>query len=235
MNILNKKPIINKFDYPYKIWTIDNFLKKEVINKIKDDFPSNRMIDGKENILEQGMMSISDFNLIPTYSKNIFEYFYSDKFIQIMEDMTGLKNLTHDNQQWSGLRIMKKNAFQLIHSDARQHPENKLRKEVTCLLYLHKENYIKEKDEGCLEVWDDNMTNKIHEIEPLNNRLLIFLNSDTSYHGVPKVLTERKALLFNYCKKNTHLEDSRSKALFKKRPEDSQYIEDLGLSRSKIK
>ena len=134
--------------------------------------------------------------------------------------------------RWSGLRVMEPNSYQLIHSDARQHPNNILTKELTCLFYLN-ENYEKESHEGCLEIWDDTMTKRTHEIEPLDNRLVIFVNSETSYHGVPKVLKDRKAITFSIMSKNKS--SSRNKALFVARPTDSDEISNLGKERSEIK
>ena len=135
--------------------------------------------------------------------------------------------------RWSGLRIMLPNSSQKIHSDARIHPINNLRKEITCLLYLNKD-YDRIKDEGCLEIWDDDMQRCMHEIEPVNNRLVLFLNNDMSYHGVPLVKSERKAITWSILS-NKAASSPRSKALFVSRPQDDDAVSILGLERSKIK
>ena len=242
MDIKNKVYDVIEITKPYPIWIIDNFLKEDIINNLKKNWPplnydnwhsGHKKINGENNILEQGMMAISDLMLMPDYIRKTFEHLYSQKFIDFIESITNTKNLVHDQMNWSGLRCMVENSFQLIHSDARRHPKNNLKKEVTCLLYLNND-YNKKRDEGCLEIWNDNMTERLHEIEPINNRLLIFLNSDTSHHGVPKVLSERKSILFNYCSTDSN-ETERAKALFKGRPSDSEYINKIGLLRSKIK
>jgi hypothetical protein len=227
---------------PYPLWIIDNFFQNEVLNDMKKYWPnldSNTwhsgydQIDGKENVLEQGMMAISKLNLMPQYIQNIFQYLYDSEFISLIENITGETNLVHDEMNWSGMRCMMKNSFQLIHSDARKHPKNNLKKEITCLLYLN-DGYDKSKDEGCLEIWNDEMSSCIHQIEPIDNRLVIFKNSNTSYHGVPKVLSLRKSLLFNYCSTDDGTVNKRTKALFKGRPSDSEYINKIGLLRSKV-
>ena len=79
-----------------------------------------------------------------------------------------------------------------------------------------------------------NVTEKIYEIEPINNRLTIFLNTDKAYHGVPEVKFERKAILWSILK-DAELTDDRSKALFVSRPEDSDEIGKLGRERAYIK
>jgi hypothetical protein len=123
-------------------------------------------------------------------------------------------------------------SFQAIHSDARINPINGLRKELTCLVYLNEE-YDKHNHTGHFEVWDDDMNECVHQIEPINNRLVIFLNTDKSYHGVPDVNFERKAVLWSILKDEKA--DNRSKALFVSRPNDSDEISKLGQKRAYIK
>ena len=40
MDIINNKTNINYYDNPYKIWVIDNFLNTDILNKIKQEWPS---------------------------------------------------------------------------------------------------------------------------------------------------------------------------------------------------
>jgi len=228
--------------YPYPIWVIDNFLQSTVVDQILYEWPNDNhplwhhghdSINGKPNILEQKMLGISKKEDMPPYIKLIMEYFHSSEFCRILESITNIRGLVADSSwRWSGLRTMLPESFQLIHSDARHNPETGYRKELTCLLYLNP-NYNKTKDEGCLEIWTDDMTTKTHEIEPILNRMTIFLNSDTAYHGVPLVKSSRKALTFSVLKQGEVGE--RSKALFVKRPQDSSEIGEVGLERSQIK
>ncbi len=238
---INKNFKLQKIDYPYDIWIIDNFLTEKILQRIKLSWlqidkskwhTGYDVVNGKENFLEKGMKAISDLTKMPLYLQDIMKYFHSDSFTEEIYNITRIKNLISDEtMRWAGLRIMEPNSYQLIHSDARKHPYNILTKELTCLYYLN-DDYIKTINEGCLEVWDDTMTVKTHEIEPIDNRLIIFVNSETSYHGVPKVLKERKAITFSIMSTNSSSE--RSKALFVARPDDPQEINSLGIERSKI-
>lgn len=239
--MLNNDYKIDKITYPYKIWVIDNFLNEEIIDRIKQSWiqiPEKNWhsgydeVNGKKNILEQGMRAVSKLELMPLFLQEIMKYFHSDEFTNILSKITKIDDLIPDEtMRWSGLRTMLPNSFQLIHSDARKHPNNPLTKELTCLLYLN-DDYCKNTDEGCFEVWNDDMTIKTHDIEPINNRMVIFVNSETSYHGVPKVLKERKAITFSVMSKNNS--STRNKALFVPRPEDSDDVKLLGVERAKI-
>ena len=233
---------IEKITNPYEIYVIDNMVEENIINRIKQSWLNIEEnmwhtgyadVNGKKNMLEQGMMAISDVNKMPLYLQEILKYFHSDIFTKFISEITGIDNLIPDEtMRWSGLRSMKPNSYQLIHSDARQHPNNILTKELTCLFYLN-DDYNKESHEGCLEIWDDGMTERTHEIEPLNNRMVIFSNSETSYHGVPKVLKERRAITFSIMSSNKS--STRNKALFVARPTDSVEISNLGRERAEIK
>ena len=71
-----------------------------------------------------------------------------------------------------------------------------------------------------------------HKIEPISNRLVVFLNSDTSFHGVPVVKSERKAITFSILKDGEVTK--RSKALFVARPNDPEEVKSEGIKRSQI-
>ena len=243
MNIENKeKQNINEISDPYPIWIIDNFFNESVLSKIKKEWPSldsnlwhkgHAYINNKKNILEQGMRGISKIEDIPTFTSDVLKYIHSDDFTQRISDITGINDLiTDESMRWSGLRTMVPGSFQAIHSDARKNPESGFRKELTCLVYLNDE-YDENRDKGSFEVWNDDMTECVHKINPINNRLVIFLNTDKSYHGVPEVNFERRAILWSILK-DAESED-RSKALFVSRPEDSDEISKLGKERAFIK
>ena len=241
---MNKNKIINQnysskhIKDPYHIWIIDDFMNEEVIDKLNEEWLANTsekwhsgrsMVDGENNILEKKMLSISKIEDMPYFIASVCSYLHSDDFTRLISKITNVDDLISDvTMRWSGMRVMMVGSHQLIHSDARKHPENGLRKEITCLLYLN-DNYEKDRDEGCLEVWNDDMTECIHQIEPINNRLVMFQNSDTSYHGVPLVKKDRKAILFSVMKDESC--SSRNFAQFVKRPEDPDVITELGIKR----
>jgi len=242
MNIINKNLKVKHLSDPYPMWIIDNFFNEDTLNIFKKEWPDlsspiwhkgHKFIEGKLNILEQGMRSISKLGDIPLESSKILKYIHSLEFTNTISDLTNSSNLIPDESfRWSGLRVMMPGSFQAIHSDARINPTNGLRKELTCLVYLNEE-YDKHNHTGHFEVWNDDMDKCVHRIEPINNRLVIFLNTDKSYHGVPDVNFERKAVLWSILKNEKA--DNRSKALFVSRPNDSDEINKLGQERAYIK
>ena len=223
---LNKDFTINVIKEPFDAWIIDNFLTEESLDVIHQNWPSNdhpswnatrSTINGKKNILEQGMLSISNPYDIPSPIENIIMLFHSNRFASHISDITNVRNLVVEKtMNWSGLRVMLPNSKQLIHSDARINPVTGLRKEITCLLYLNKE-YKKESHGGCLELWNDSMQNCVREIEPIDNRLVLFRNNDKSYHGVPAVKKRKKSDNVEYIVQITIILE-KEKGAFRKAP-----------------
>jgi len=240
--MLNNNYKIDKITYPYTVWTIDNFLSEEIIKKMSDNWygpeddawhKGHAVINGKKNILEQGMRGVSTLDKMPKEISEIAIQLHAQEFTDQIGKLVGIEDLISDkDMRWSGMRTMLPGSFQLIHSDARLSPESGLRKELTVLIYVQP-LYNEEHDTGHLEIWDDNMSECIHKIAPKYNSAVIFLNSDTSYHGVPDVNFERRAFTFSILKDAEATK--RSKALFVARPEDSKEVREEGLKRSMIK
>lgn len=231
---MEKIKIIND---PYKVWIVDNFFDDDTINLIDKSWPdvSSQLwhrgyetIDDKKNLLEQGMLSISKTSDIPREILKILNFMHDPSGVKIIEKITGEVGLLPDEtMRWSGLRVMTPGSRQLIHSDARKHPVNNLRKELTCLVYISDTS-----DDGFFEIWDDDMSRCMHKIEPKRNRLVIFKNTETAYHGVPSVVNERRSIIWSVMSEGQC--SNRTKALFVRRPFDSQEIAELGLKRAMI-
>ncbi len=240
--MINKSYRIKTINKPYKIWLIDDFLEKNIVDDINLNWTPQdsglwgfgyNEVGGKKNILEHGMRWLNDYTLMPKLISTVIKNFHSEEFIKEISKITNIDNLIADeSRNWSGMRVMLPDSYQLIHSDARSHPDKSgLRKELTCLLYLN-EFYNRERDEGCLEIWNDDMTERIHEIEPINNRFIVFQNSDTSYHGVPSVKFERKSITFSILSKDNT--SGRTKALFVPRDGDSEEVREMAKKRLEV-
>ena len=209
MQVINPNLKIKKITNPYTVWTVDDFLKEEIIETISSNWldldnqawhTGHSNIKGKKNVLENGLRGISKLELMPKAISEIIEHFHSQDFTDQIGDLLKIENLVPDEVlRWSGMRTMLPGSYQLIHSDARKSPESGLRKEITVLIYTQP-SYNLEKDTGHLEIWDDNMKECIHKIAPKFNSAVFFLNSDTSYHGVPNVNFERRAITFSILK-----------------------------------
>ena len=235
MEVLNKqnysklKTEFNDSKKPYRYVVIDNFFKDDVAEKLFTNYPNENSskwyrfrddIGGIKNVLEQGMYGISDEKDIPSVWQNVISKMNNFEFCKMLEKITGVLDILPDTYnkigQWTGLRVMKKGSYQLIHSDARLHPHLKLEKKLTIVGYMNK-NW-KESDSGYLEIWNNDMKKCFEKVEPIFNRVLLFENTETSYHGVPEVNGYRNSFLLSYLKDVDDFKETRPKALFVKRP-----------------
>lgn len=243
MSYLAEPTHVEFIEDPYRVWVVDGFLDKNIVDSLLEVWPENddecwfrgrQLIEGKPNVLEQGMLALSDVRKMSPFLRIMMEEFHSDEMTSKIAEITGESDLVSDDtMRWSGIRTMLEGSHQLIHSDARRRNAfSTLKKHLTVMLYLNP-NY-KPEDDGCLEMWDDDMKACQVRIEPRLNRLVIFENSDTSYHGVPTVNAERRALTFSIMQPDTGLVTSRVKARFVARPQDPPEVDALGLKRSQL-
>ena len=80
------------------------------------------------------------------------------------------------------------------------------------------------------------MTECVERVEPIFNRVVIFDNTETSYHGVPVCNGNRKSYLMSLLRDIDNPAEVRPKALFVKRPyeEDGEMIDKLSKIRSEL-
>lgn len=238
-HLLNPNQTVTTITSPYPAWIIDNTLDTSVVHALNAEWPNEtdprwfhgyETVGGNKNILEGKRRAISTWENLTPIAHQIFSMFHSDKFTEWLSALTGIPSLLTDTTfRWSGMRVMPAGSWQLIHSDARKHPENNLRKELTVLYYLN-EGYDRVRDEGCLELWNDTMTERVTQIEPIGNRMVVFQCTDTSYHGVPLVTGERRFLTFSVMKDGPASDYPRAR--FVARPEDPSDVNTIGEKRS---
>lgn len=221
----------NDSNKPFRYAFIDNFLKIDECDKFANSFPDlddptwyrfRDVIHGEKNVFERGMLGISNSSELPPKALDIINELNSEPFLQLLRTITSIDGLTNDTHneigQWAGIRAMLPGAYQSIHSDARKHPHLGIEKRVTLVGYLNED--WEEKDGGYTEVWNNDMTECVDKVAPVYNRVLLFENTDKSYHGVPEVNNYRKTFLTSYLLASEDFDETRPKARFVKRPDE---------------
>ncbi len=163
--------------------------------------------------------------MIPAELLAIIDELNSQKFINWLEKLTGIKNLKPDpNLEGGGIHQIEKGGFLNIHADFTAHPHNKFwRRRVNVLLYLNKD--WEDAYGGKLELWRKDMSGCFEDVLPIFNRAVIFNTDKKSYHGHPHPLTcpdgrTRKSIALYYF---TEEEKPAEKIAtnYQARPEDS--------------
>jgi len=253
MLILNKQNYdklnedFNDNNKPYRYVVIDNFFNDTVAHELSDDYPNiedsrwykfRDKIGDIKNVLEQGMYGISKVEDMSEMWLNTFLDLNSKEFCKLLEKVTGVDGVLSDTYntigQWTGLRMMNKGSYQIIHSDARLHPHLQIEKKLTIVGYMNKSWGTE--DSGYLELWDNDMKKCVEKIKPVFNRIVLFENTKTSYHGVPEVNNYRKSFLISYLKDTKDFRETRPKALFMKRPfeKDGKLIDKIAAARANL-
>jgi len=105
-------------------------------------------------------------------------------FLKFLENLTGINSLIPDPYFFGGgLHSVGNGGRLAIHADYNKHFKFKLDRRLNLLVYLNKD--WTEANGGCLELWDQHMTNCVRKVLPVFNRTVIFSTSSNSFHGHP--------------------------------------------------
>ncbi len=172
---------------PHKHLVIDNFLKPEVAMQSFQVFPRMEEMDKIKDMRQYKAQDpdISKFHSI--FSEIIFKHMQSQRFLDILIQITGISNLTPDPKLYaSGLAQGANGSFLNVHLDNSSHPKEPWYRRINLLLYLNP-NWTEEKG-GHLELWSKDMSESI-AILPIFNRMVIFATDKQSWHGHRRVNT----------------------------------------------
>ena len=234
---LNIKYINSK---PFNYICIDNFLNKDYIDKIYDNYPDNYSEWYKYNNPLEVKYATDKINNLNKPIKNLFYYLSSNIILNKFKQLTNIYNLESDPYlHGAGLHCHPRYGRLNMHLDYEKHPklENKERR-INIIFFLNK-NWKKEWN-GDNQFWDKTMENCIVKTYPKYNRALIFQTNDISWHGLPEKImcpknVYRKSIAYYYispiASKNNNNKFGndgsgyRTKAAFIKRPSDPDYLQ----------
>lgn len=173
---------------PYPHIVIDNFLPEELAQRILNGFGSS---DGSESLnmtydraQERSKTSYHPDTLNPDL-RGIFYAFNSRPFVQIVENISGIKGLIPDPYfLGGGLHEIRQGGHLSMHADFNHHAPLNLERRINLLIYLNKD--WQDAYGGQLEIWDSSMSKRYHSIVPIFDRCVIFNTTSNSMHGNPQ-------------------------------------------------
>ena len=245
LKIISKKIEINNNPFPHIIQ--QNFLPKQIVKKAEKEFINFKNFENTGAYKYGNLKShFSIYKKMPTNIKKIISFFYSKKFIRLLELKFNLSNIKPDWSLWGGGMHSSKTGGNLkIHSDFIFLRKKNTRRVLNLLLYLN--SNWKDKWKGDIELWDKKMKKKVKSLSPSLNNVLIFRTDKESNHGFPdsikcpKNITRKSIALYYYTEENNILPikvkmRKNYTTQWKKRPgtNDPEFMEDHNLWR-KIK
>jgi Rps23 Pro-64 3,4-dihydroxylase Tpa1-like proline 4-hydroxylase len=178
------------FAEPFAHAVIDNFLPTELAENMLAHFPADKKAHDK--VYEKGYGGTHKRQIFPhdcdEYVRNVFHFFNSAGFLQLLESITNIQGLLPDPYfAGGGFHEISTGGLLGIHADFRVNEGLQLIRRVNVLIYLNKD--WQDSYGGKLELWDKAMTHKVKEVAPIFNRCVIFNTDSDSFHGHPEPLT----------------------------------------------
>jgi len=175
---------------PFHSICIDNFLSPKFALELSRSYPdfSDARNQGLEfsTVNEKRKVQITDLEKFPAPAKKLHDALASDEFLKSMETLSGIKDLSFDNNYaGGGLHITNSTGILDVHVDFNFSEALQLYRRLNILIYLNEE--WQEDWGGKIELWDRKIKNCIESYSPVLNRCLIFATSDYSFHGVTAV------------------------------------------------
>jgi len=172
---------------PFPHLVIDNFIDQSVAAEAYKVFPKIEDMDTLNDYRQRKAQDPAIDKFHPLFQDIIFEHLQSDRLLNWLGRVTGIKNLKADEQLYaSGLAQGANGSFLNVHLDNSSHPVNPWFRRLNLILYLNP-NWSEEKG-GQLEFWRDDMKEST-SILPVLNRMALFATDKRSWHGYRHVNT----------------------------------------------
>ncbi len=180
---------------PFPNVIIDEFFTQKQLQLLHDSFPtsnnplwktpSNRNTINK-SVVKKGSTGIKE-NVLSFLSRYVMNELNSATFLSFIEDITDIKGLTGDPYLFeSGYHLSRNEGYLGVHADYSHHDLTGLERRVNVLIYLNKD-WV-ESYGGSIGLYTEDMKLQA-SILPIDNRVLIFNTSKTSFHGFCNSLT----------------------------------------------
>ena len=157
---------------------VDSRLLKKAIVPIKN--PTKYFQWNYNNTFEV-KHAFNDMVRMPSLLAMLLRELNSNPFVEYLEKITRIPNLIPDPKlRGGGLHFISKGGKLDVHQDFLAHPDLRLKRKINLILYLNEE--WQDSWNGCLELWDKDMTKAVKKISPIFNRAVIF-DTERNNHG----------------------------------------------------
>jgi len=221
---------------PFEHIIISNFLSNEYAEEIFANFPTDITSDNwheYNNPIEKKFTN-DNIKSIPICIKKYFNLLSCKEIIEKINLLSGIQNLEHDPYlHGAGLHIHSNGGKLDMHLDYEKHPHLDKERRLNIILYMSKD--WKEEWNGETQLWNKDLSKCVVKSNIIFNTAVIFKTNDISWHGLPEEIicpegVFRKTIAYYYISPLDSEPDTnrigndgtgyRTKATFKKRPED---------------
>jgi Rps23 Pro-64 3,4-dihydroxylase Tpa1-like proline 4-hydroxylase len=178
---------------PFPHIAIDDFLPTALLERCLMEFPSASGAQETFDRTQERLKRSFSPDCLPSSSRQLFYSFNSRPFIQVIENITGIKGLIPDPFfLGGGFHEIAQGGHLSVHADFNHHIPMNLERRINVLIYLNRD--WKDEYGSQLELWDVNMTQCVKSYVPLFNRCVIFNTTSLSNHGNPQPVQHPQAV-----------------------------------------
>lgn len=171
---------------PFPHTIIDDFLPDELARAVARSFPVREDLAWIERDNTNNRRRFQhDETKLPKLIRETLRELNSRQMLLFLETLTGLDNLLPDPYfLGGGVHISEQGDFLNVHADFNWHHKLQAHRRCNALLYLSED--WQEDWGGALELWSQDMSERVVTTWPRFNRLVVFNVSDSCNHGVPE-------------------------------------------------
>tara|TARA_R100000008_G_scaffold84577_2_gene72350 strand:- start:5433 stop:6101 length:669 start_codon:yes stop_codon:yes gene_type:complete len=175
---------------PFPNIVIDNFFSDEELTQCMQSILDNiNNLEWKQQDyhFQVNKRWLEDIVKMPLEVKKIMWQLHSTEFLCFLKDLTGIKGIIDDPLNiGGGIHCTGACGKLNIHKDFNYNKETGLTRKINVLVFLNKE--WRPEWNGNLELWSRDRSQKVKEIPPNFNKMVIFNTDEDSYHGCPAPL-----------------------------------------------
>lgn len=220
---------------PFTHCIIDNFLPKDLAQKLEEDFLNydNAKWFCYNNEIEE-KKSLSDWRSFPKDTYDCFYFLNSEVFVKSLEQLFSEKLLADYGLHGGGWHIHANGGKLNPHLDYETHPFLGYTRKLNLIIYLSQD--WKSEYGGSFGLWEskgDNINNLSKKVEVKFNRAIIFDTTQNSWHGLAEKVScpenvYRKSLAVFYLQEAKKF-NKRKRALFAPTKDQINNIDVLNL------
>jgi hypothetical protein len=190
---------------PFPHCVLDDFFPSAVARRLEGEFPPlSALLAHREDDepRRRGKWISTDEETLSGFTRHVLYELKSGGFVRFLERVSGIDGLIPDPEIGGALRHFERGGCLGVHADPNIHPRLKLDRRLNLIVYLTAG--WRPEWNGHLELWDAAVTRCVRRIEPRYNRAVLFVATETSFHGFPEPLlcppgiTRRSLQLYYY-------------------------------------
>ncbi len=173
---------------PFPHVVIDGLLPDEVLKAVIAEFPSIEEMSVRRHDAQQVKLANKNWELVGPVTKLVLSEFRSGMWLDFLSQISGVQNLLADPYMEPDFQHqIEAGGYLRLHYDELHHTRIRMFRRLAFVMYLNED--WDPSWGGQLELWDEDVKHCVQRVDPIANRVVVFLTTQRSWHGHPDPLT----------------------------------------------